>query len=406
METKHRFPSWLFPILYFVGRLIVFLSVVFRGSDAFGDLNEYFAMGRLPGWPFFDHWSEYPPAFSFLYELVYRAVGGHIGWFFLLFSVLLAAAGALGLFFFQRIADRIYGPAEGFARTAALFALLAPLPYTWWFYDLLPLCLLLAGIWWCIQDQPVRSGLALGLGILMKWFPGLALAAVLRCRSRRDFLRIAGVALALAVLAFGILWLASPEMTRASLSSQAGRTSWQTVWAYLDGNRTTGWFVYWDWRLDPAQAYVPRGNPPVISPWLTLPIFVAAGLFLFWRARVASDRSLISFIGITFVIFLMWSPGWSPQWVLYLPPLILLTLPIGQGVTLSLALLAITLFEYPLAINQFWYRAVFAMAGLRMLTFALLVFLWQRRTRVPVEAPRRVTASPMPAQQSSGSVRG
>lgn len=381
METKHRSYSWLFPVLYFTGRLMVFLAVVHRGPENFGDLGEYFATGRLPGWPFIDYWSEYPPAFSFLYEITYRAAGGHMGWFFLLFSVMLAAAGALGLFFFQRAAERIYGPAEGAARTAVFFALLAPLPYTWWYYDLLPLCLLLAGIWWCIQGSPGRSGLALGLGILMKWFPGFALAAILRCRPRREFLRTAAAAAALAAAVFGVLWLISPEMTSASLSSQAGRTSWQTVWAYLDGNRTTGWFVYWDWRLDPAQAYVPRGNPPVIPSWLSLPIFLAAGLFFFWRARDPSDRSLISFIGITFVIFLMWSPGWSPQWVLYLLPIILLTLPLGQGVILSLTLLAITLFEFPLAINQFWWRAVFAMAGLRMLTFALLVFLWQRITR-------------------------
>lgn len=89
----------------------------------------------------------------------------------------------------------------------------------------------------------------------------------------------------------------------------------------------------------------------------------------------------MAFVGITIVIFFMWSPGWSPQWILYVLPIILLTLPLGQGLLMSLTLLLITLFEFPVAINQYWFRAVFAMAGLRMLAFALLVFLWYRITR-------------------------
>ncbi len=90
---------------------------------------------------------------------------------------------------------------------------------------------------------------------------------------------------------------------------------------------------------------------------------------------------MISFVGITFAIFLMWSPGWSPQWVLYLLPLILLTLPIRQGLVLAVTLLTVVMFEWPFALSQYWFRAVFAMAGLRMLVFSVLIFLWYRITQ-------------------------
>ena len=36
------------------------------------------------------------------------------------------------------------------------------------------------------------------------------------------------------------------------------------------------------------------------------------------------SRSAIAFLGVTWCLFLIWSPGYSPQWVLYLLPLILL----------------------------------------------------------------------------------
>lgn len=386
MEAAHTpqptpFPHWLLPGLFLASRVMIFFWTVVQGADAFGDQYEYFRMGQLPGWPFFHYWSEYPPGFAFLNKLIALLSRGNEGLFFVLFSALLALAGAAVLYFFQRAAARICGEAGGLARSVALFGLLVVLPYTWWDYDLLPLALLMAGIVALLEENEWHAGLALGLGMLTKWFPGFALAAALRYRSRRSALKLSLIALGMVAVVLAGLYLASPVMTSASLASQPTRTSWQTVWAYVDGNRVTGWFVYWDWRLDPAQASVPRGSPARIAPRLTLALFLAAGLFFFWRVKNRGDRSLVSFIGITFALFLMWSPGWSPQWVMYLLPLILLTLAFDQALLMCAALLLITLFEWPLALGQFWFRAVFLMAGLRMAALAVLVFLWYRRTR-------------------------
>ncbi len=381
MKDSVQLPKWLLPGLYLISRvaLVMFLLPT---PDAFYDLGEYYGIAQLEGWPFVSHWIEYPPLFPLLSEVVYRAVLGDRTLYLLVISLLLALAGAGVLYVFQAIAERIFGPEKAFLRTLVLFGLFSTLFFTWSFYDVIPLLFLLAGLWALFEKKPGWTGAAIGLGMLAKWFPGFALAAVLRYRPRREFARVAAVAIGLTAAVIGALWLLSPQMTAASLASQPGRSSWQTVWAYLDGNRMTGWFVYRDQRLDPAAATQPRGNPPRVSPRLTLLAFAGLGLFLFWRVRNTSDRSLLAFVGLTWVIFLAWSPGWSPQWIVYLLPLILLTLDLKQGVLLSLVFVFITLFEFPIAIGLYWWRGVFAMAGLRMLAFGVTGFLWYRITRL------------------------
>jgi hypothetical protein len=383
MDNPRTIPKWLLPTFFFASRIVIFLVNHNRGTQAFGDLFEYYGIGQLKGWPFFGYWVEYPPGFAFLDELIYRMAHGQESVFYFLFSMLIALSGAVCLFFFQRIATRIYGQRGSFLRSIVFFGLILLLPYTWWTYDLLPLAFLLAGIDSFSNGASVLSGISIGLGILTKWFPGLIFPALLRYRPGRPSLKVILISLLMLIAALFPLWLASPKMTEASLASQPLRTSWQTVWAYLDGNRVSGYFVYYDWRYDPTQAYVPRGNPARFPTRITLLVFGSIGLFFFWKVKNLSERSMISFLGITFALFFMWSQGWSPQWIIFILVPTLLTLVFDQAIILSLTLLLITLFEWPFALGQFWFRAVFAMDGLRMVAFAVLVILWYRITQRP-----------------------
>jgi hypothetical protein len=381
LDSDNKVPAWLLPGLFFASRVMIFLTLVNGGSDAFGDLFEYFGIGQLQGWPFFGYWVEYPPAFAFLNELIYRLVNGQALVFYFVYTLLLGLSGAACLYFFQRIAGRIFGQDGGLVRALVFFGLIIWLPYTWWTYDLLPLALLFAGIDCFLGGAPLLSGISIGFGLLTKWFPGLIFPALLRYRPGKSAIKVVAISM-LMFLAFVLpLWIASPLMTRASLASQPLRTSWQTIWAYLDGNRVTGHFVYFDWRYDPAQAYVPRGNPARIPALAKLAVFGAAGLFFFWRVKNLNDRSMISFMGITIAMFFIWSQGWSPQWIIFMLAPVLLTLPLPQAVIINLTLLLICLFEWPFALGQSWYRATFAMDGLRTLAFGVLVILWYRITR-------------------------
>ena len=146
----------------------------------------------------------------------------------------------------------------------------------------------------------------------------------------------------------------------------------------LDGNLTTGAFLLVDDRLDPSIAGLARGNPPLISPYLTLAAFGALGAWLFWRARCRTNRGLVAFLGLTWIIFLTWSPGWSPQWILYLIPLILLTLPFQAAFYGVSGLILLTLIEWPTLLAHAFFTGLWVIVPLRLAFFAWLGFRWYR----------------------------
>jgi hypothetical protein len=87
----------------------------------------------------------------------------------------------------------------------------------------------------------------------------------------------------------------------------------------------------------------------------------------------------VAFVCLTLVIFLLWSKGWSPQWQVFLFPLVLLALPYRQALLFVLTLSAVNLAEWPVLLsrgmNEWLYLTVSLRTGLLLL---LAVSLWRR----------------------------
>jgi hypothetical protein len=148
------------------------------------------------------------------------------------------------------------------------------------------------------------------------------------------------------------LWL-SPTFTWASLQAQVGKSSYQTIWALIDGNWTTGNFGPLRDHLEPAKASQPVNNPARLPTWLTLIPFGLMGLFIFSRPRVLADEAdTVSFASLTFIIFILWSQGWSPQWQTFLIPLLLLALPVRRAVLFIIVLGFINFLEWPVILSR------------------------------------------------------
>ena len=96
--------------------------------------------------------------------------------------------------------------------------------------------------------------------------------------------------LLISLIIFGPFALRSPTFTLASLQAQGGKSSYQTVWAIIDGNTTTGNFGPLADHFDPAKAATPINNPARIPTWLTLIPFGLLGLFIFTRPRPLPPR--------------------------------------------------------------------------------------------------------------------
>ncbi len=167
-------------------------------------------------------------------------------------------------------------------------------------------------------------------------------------------------------------------MTLASLQSQLRKGSWETPWALLDHNLSSGNFGVEIERLDPVNAFKAMGNPARISSWITLIPFGLLGIWIYLHARSRNKRAMVAFLGITWVIFALWSPGWSPQWVLFFLPIILLALPEGKAYLFATALILVSLLEWPFLLSRGYFGGLWITIPLRVVWLIVLgLQLWK-----------------------------
>jgi hypothetical protein len=369
------------PILLFLCvRLSILLTSTFDGLRGYGDFIHFFNLASLPGLPFLNYWSEFPPLFPFLSKLLYWLAfkQEHVYAYLLIFILTAADLGSICLF--ERLVRR-FDPGSSSWRAILYAALLAGLAYNWWYFDSLAVFFSLLALDLALRDSPSwKTGTVLALGFLTKLFPLLILPAIWLRGGTRRTLRISAWMAALILTVYAALWILSPAYTLASLRSQAAKGSWETVWALIDGNTATGNFGPELERLDPQTASLARGNPARVSPWMTLPLFGGLGIWLLWRAktRKLAESDFVRFAGITWVIFFLWSPGWSPQWVVYLLPLILLLFPQRIALLLASLFLLVNVLEWPLLLSRGLFSALPLTILLRSFLLVLLVFLWRR----------------------------
>jgi hypothetical protein len=357
--------------------VLLYLAFIPNGLHGFGDFPIYYENAALPGLPYFQYWSEYPPVFAWIIEVIYLLSQGNQFLFDFILYFLLTIAGAISIWLVAKISALLSdNERDTSIRTIIYFGFLSFTAYSWWYFDLIPVTMMLAAIYFLLKGKDTTSAIWLGIGILTKWFPILLLPAIFRTRKLKPFIRITSIAIGLAVIVWGIHYLLSPTMTWASLQSQPSRASWQTIWALIDGNMTTGAFLPIAEKLNPESATFRMGNPAVIPTWLTLIVFAAIGIWLLFRINTQEKQSLIAMIGITWVVFLIWSTGWSPQWVLYLLPLICLSLPPTKSLLLTFGLLFISLIEWPVLLSHHYFAGLWVIVPVRLVLFTILIVLW------------------------------
>ncbi len=344
-------------ILFFTGRLMMLIAFPPENLIFYGDYQHYFnlaAMTRQGYYPFIHYWYEFPPIFPYLNILVYTLAGQQLKNYIPILAFVLLLAECGNLYLLYRLALTLCGPARSIKIAWIYTALFVPVFFWLGNFDALTTFFILLGLDSLLKQKNKLLGLALGLGVMVKFVPVLLLATVWRARGFKATLIYAGVVVLISLLIFGPFGLLNPELTLASLQAQAGKSSYQTVWALLDGNDTTGNFGPLDDHFDPAKATTPLNNPPRIPTWLTLIPFGLLGLFILTRPHTLPDPNLdaVIFTTLTFVIFFLWSQGWSPQWQTYLIPLLLLSLPERRAVLFIIVLGFINFLEWPVILSR------------------------------------------------------
>lgn len=373
-------------LLFLMSRLVIVIALPLEGLKGYGDLAHYFSMANL-GIPFIDYWVEYPPIFPYLSWIVYQLsfYKEHVYIYIMVLFFSLCQAGCIWVFL--RLKDRLYGEENGKMRGWVYTFISACLAYGWWYFDPLVLLLMLYALEAVLNQKIIRSGITIAMGMLAKWFPLFVLAVPWLNYSWRYAVRIIVLIFVVIFFAYGWLFVESPDLTLASLHSQISKGSWETIWALVDGNLHTGSFGSLVQRFDPRYAHLNVGNPPKISSWVTLTIFCVAGLWLFVKVKFSkgekqNDVSSIAFLGLTWCLFLLWSPGYSPQWIMYLLPLILLILPERRAILLVFILVLINLLEWPVLLSRgyFWSLWIIVPARTLLILFTMMEF-WKASIR-------------------------
>jgi hypothetical protein len=324
-----------------------------RGIGVGGDRQYHFALASLSDngqYPFRDWWSEFPPVWFLTTTTVYDLLGEKVtfnSWSMVLGGLMLLSEVGI-LLMIRNIGARLHGEITGMA-LAWIYALLAaPAIFMWWNFDSLVTFFFLFGIWLLLRHKDIPSTVMIALGALTKFVPFLIFGAAIRFLKPQRTVRYIAVAVGLFVLAYLPLFALNSELTLVSLTAQFSKPSYQTVWAIIDGNYSTGNFgeIETHFRADGVSAVT--GNPARIPSILRFGLAAAIGLFVFLRTRRFDELGLVAFIGITLLIFYIQSQGWSPQWLTQIIPLLLLVYPTRNAVYMAIMLSVLAFVEYPL----------------------------------------------------------
>lgn len=382
-------------VVYYVVRFAQGALVVDQDVELFFSYGREFASGRYPE-------MEYPQGAMLLFAGEYLLSGGSLATFRLVFPLasLLSDLVTLGSLLWL---GRRYS-VERTSTLLALFYALSPFTLALWYgkYDVVPAALLMLGVALFVAHRYSLSALALGMGFLTKWFPGIAIPFLvlylLRAQGFRAALRYAAVAAIAVVLPLVPFWLISPEKVVYTYTAHMGRPVMGQSLMYIP--------VY---LFDPGARLTSDTSPwndtegSRLDGTATTLIMLAGEILLLARLawKPAREESAVTFAGLGIAAFILLNRVFSPQFLLVL----FVAYSVGfisqatrhRGAWIAaLALLALTLLSY--FVWPLWYRdwlAVSALFWAANLAVVGCLILWDVRPGA-VGQPR-TAGTPLPA---------
>ena len=379
-------------------------------------------------YPFLDYWLEYPPVLAYLMvglRVVARAAcgAGSVAWeraCFVRAVQLSSVAWETGsLLLVYAMVRRMRGPRAA-ARACWVYMTLFATAFVGLSYvDSFPVFLMLVGLVLAFSGRPVWSAIAVAGGFMAKIIPLALLPTTLKSHGRARW-RVA----ALGAFVLFVAYFAAPFLATGrhwlwhSLESSLRRPPWETPWALLDRRHEFGYVgpaprdypdFYAKYKVQggvrstlasaPEGVFArgPRGtiqryrvasrfardlsfiDSEPRTPWF-LPVYALAGVlvggfYLITFLRLPAElpqRRRVVFAAFSLIVFLFYSKGWSPQFVLYLIPLLLLAFSPGEGAVWCLLLGLTAFLETPVWTHHFFGRPDRVIAAQLLLKTAVL----------------------------------
>ncbi len=366
-ETPFKFDIFKIAILFLTTRwmFLFWFTPLHREFEYHFSLASFSSQGK---YPFLHYWMEYPPiypwlsvAFYNLSEWEFLPNSSHfqrysfiVSFFNVLWDtgVLLLIYGLGRTLYSQNKAEQI----------AIFYSLLFfPLFVIFSFFDSLPLFFILLSLYLIVKKQEMWASVTIALGIAIKLIPILLVPLLLRSKRKRILSSLLLVVTLLIIFVPFLCYNATWIKTFARVTQQ--RPGWETVWALLDGQYSYGYVgPVKKTPLDPVptqENYIqsrfsskidkfPQGSP-FFSQWY---LFIGIIFFLVWAnvyrklPEEISPGLAITFSAFSMIIFFLYAKGWSPQFIIYVLPFVLLVTPTRFFLPLLLSI--INFVEMPL----------------------------------------------------------
>ena len=213
-------------------------------------------------------------------------------------------------------------------------------------FDAMPLFFMLLGLYLILADHAYGSGVAIGFGFCVKVTPIILMAVAVRAFGslREKIKHVAAAMIAIVALSIPFLFL-SARLYLIPFRAGIGRSSWESIWAVLEGYFSYG-EVGGD-RFDHAVTDFTIHASTLPWVWIT----VAFGLiYLFFYIRPVDyqdKKKVLGFSMLTVALFMLYSKGYSPQFLMYLLPLIVLYCSPGRAIAYAVAFTVLNFLEQP-----------------------------------------------------------
>ena len=359
-------------------------------------------------WPYLQLWYEYPPAFPWLSAGVYQAVatfGVDVERYYLGITLALLPFGVGSLVLAFRIAELAWTRERAIFVAWGYTVLVAPI-YEWVrTFNSMGIFFLLLAIYLALNRHRHTAALSAMLGVLVKVMPVSVMILLLsHAASLRERIRVGAVAAVTLAAVYLPLLIFGTEATVATFKNMLARPPWGTVWALIEGNLDAGWVN--PFRLNPEQAteFPFESRLPEYVSLVPLALLAACYAYLLFRGRFSArpvDQVRLAFLALlVFVIFLK---GWSPSFVTWLLPFLLIVYPNGKGLVLALAIGAMELFERPFGLGiglPAWYTVTIILlrasihVALAWDMFRTLRHGYESEAVAPYRSPERPVAAP------------
>jgi hypothetical protein len=420
---------WLVLVLFITFRLLTLFLLRPGGYVRdWSDFNTYFGIAALSDYslyPFLDFWLEWPPLLPWLAVGAYNLAlslppwpDDPRLWFILILGGVFLLFEIGNFILIYRLARRLFQMPATVQQVLWFYTGLFPPVYAMLgFFDGIALFFMLLALDLILADRRLPSAVAVAAGFMVKIIPILMLPVALRrlWHQYRANNREARIEAGLYTVVFGLTVLIllspfiifpaladSPQWWLVTARSLFGRSSWETIWAVAEGYHGFG-AVGGD-RLSPdvvqADFAIHAGWPGWVWLLITL-LFAGIYAYLFSRpADYDQPHSLTAFAGLTVSIFMLYSKGYSPQFLVYLLPFILLLMPNGRGLSYALVLTGLNILEQPIYFvllpTEIWLLNFIVIARfiiILILAVEFAMMLWPAEARL---APLRPVRERMP----------